>query len=99
MTDNSSKVVKSAVKPPNAGKGRKKGVPNKTTAKIKDMIIQALDNKGGVAYLMNQADENPVAFMSLIAKVLPTQLTGDDGDDIKVAHSIELIGVAANAKD
>lgn len=63
----------------NAGKGRPKGVPNKTTAAIKDMIVQALDKKGGVDYLVTQADENPVAFMGLVGKVLPMQVTGEGG--------------------
>lgn len=60
----------------NAGKGRPRGVPNKTTGAIKDMILQALDRKGGVDYLVEQADENPVAFMGLLGKVMPTQLEG-----------------------
>ena len=60
----------------NAGKGRKAGVPNKTTALLKDMILQALDKKGGVNYLVRQADENPAAFMTLLGKVLPTQIHG-----------------------
>lgn len=61
----------------NAGKGRKKGVPNKTTGAVKDMILQALTNKGGVKYLEKQADSNPTAFMTLVGKVLPLQLSGD----------------------
>lgn len=61
----------------NRGKGRKKGVPNKIPAALKDMILQALNNKGGVEYLEVQADENPVAFLSLVGKVLPLQVDGD----------------------
>lgn len=57
--------------------GRKKGTPNKQTAAIKDMIIQALDKAGGVDYLLSQADENPNAFLTLVGKVLPLQLQGD----------------------
>jgi ATP-dependent DNA helicase DinG len=38
---------------------------------------EALDELGGVVYLVQQAKDNPNAFMSLIAKVLPTQITGD----------------------
>lgn len=79
-----SKVVESARKPPNAGKGRKKGVPNKTTAALKDMILSALDNKGGVEYLERQADENPTAFLSLVGKVLPMTVTGEGGGPLQV---------------
>jgi hypothetical protein len=64
--------------------GRTKGAPNKTTAAIKDMIIQALDGVGGVTYLQEQADKNPAAFMTLIGKVLPMQVTGEDGGPLQV---------------
>ncbi len=59
------------------GKGRPKGVPNKVTTQIKEMIVAALDRKGGVEYLVEQADKNPVAFMGLLAKIIPMQLTGE----------------------
>lgn len=62
------------------GPGRPKGTPNKTTALIKDAIIQAATDAGGeggmVGYLTLQAQENPGPFMSLLGKVLPTQVEG-----------------------
>jgi len=58
----------------NRGKGRPKGARNKVTTAVKDMILQALDNKGGVDYLEKQADENPTAFLTLIGKVIPLDL-------------------------
>ena len=71
-------------KPPNAGKGRQKGVPNKTTALLKDAILQAASQAGGegglVGYLQLQAIENPGPFMSLLGKVLPTQVEGPAKD-------------------
>ena len=70
--------------------GRAKGTPNKTTAALKDMILQALDQKGGAAYLVRQADENPAAFMTLLGKVLPMQVVGDP--DQPLITRIELIG-------
>lgn len=76
----------------NAGKGRPKGVPNKNTAALKDMILQALNDKGGVEYLAKQATENPTAFMTLIGKVLPMQLAGS-GDNGEIVHRIILEGV------
>lgn len=64
------------VKPPNAGKGRVKGTPNKITKALKDMILGALDDAGGQAYLAKQAEANPAAFMTLVGKVLPLQIEG-----------------------
>lgn len=58
-------------KPPNAGKGRVKGVPNKVTGAVKDMVRDALEGAGGVAYLIAQAEANPTAFMSLVGKLVP----------------------------
>lgn len=60
--------------------GRPKGSPNKTTAAVKDMILQALNEAhkdGGVAYLKQQADKNPTAFLTLVGKVIPLQVGGD----------------------
>lgn len=88
--EKSSKVVLTANrKPPNAGMGRKKGVPNKTTALLKDAILKAAEQAGNrvgkdgmVSYLAQQAEENPGPFMSLLGKVLPMQVegTGKDGE-------------------
>ncbi|SEJ99935.1 hypothetical protein SAMN03159494_04250 [Achromobacter sp. NFACC18-2] len=50
------------------------------------MILEALDRKGGADYLVTQAEENPKAFLSLLGRVLPLQVTGDGGGP--VGHSI-----------
>ena len=71
-------------RPPNAGKGRKAGVPNKTTAAVKEMVLTALSNVGGVSYLEDQADKNPTAFLTLVGKILPTELTGGNGGPLQV---------------
>lgn len=65
---------------PGAGPGRPKGVPNKTTQALKDMILSALDKSGGVKYLMEQAQTNPNAFLSLVGKVLPMTVLGGGED-------------------
>jgi hypothetical protein len=82
--NDSSKVEESTEKklPPNAGKGRQKGVPNKMTAEVKQMILDALEQAGGVGYLAEKAETHPQAFMALIGKVLPLQLSGEDGGPI-----------------
>lgn len=62
--------------------GRKVGTPNKLTAALKDLILQALANKGGVSYLERQAENNPVAFMTLVGRVLPLQVKQDGTDPL-----------------
>ena len=61
--------------------GRSKGTPNRTTALLKDAILQAAEQAGGeggvVGYLTAQAADNPGPFMALLGKVLPLQLQGD----------------------
>jgi hypothetical protein len=58
------------------GPGRPKGSANKLTADIKQMLMEALDESGGKDYFVEQAKKNPAAFMTLIGKVLPTQVSG-----------------------
>ena len=64
--------------PPNAGKGRPPGIPNKATKALKEMILGALDQAGGEAYLLECARDPKLAgpFLSLVGKVLPTTLQG-----------------------
>lgn len=63
--------------------GRKKGVQNKITRELKDMILGALDAVGGQEYLERRAKDSPNAFMTLVGKVLPLQVTGKDGGAIQ----------------
>lgn len=83
------KVTKSARKPPAKG-GSRKGVPNKNTGAIKDMILQALNGVGGVDYLERRANDPKTAsaFLTLVGKVLPTQLIGSGPDG---EHKITVI--------
>lgn len=71
----------------NAGKGRVKGSQNKFTKQVKEMILGALDDVGGQAYLAEQAVENPTAFMTLLGKVLPMQVNGP-GEQGEHLHKI-----------
>lgn len=67
--------------------GNKRG-PSKATALLKDSILQAAEAAGGkggtVAYLTQQAIENPGPFMALLGKVLPTQVIGDADNPVLV---------------
>lgn len=75
----------------NAGKGRPKGSPNKVTADVKAMILAALDKAGGTAYLLQQAQTNPNAFLTLVGKVLPMTVAGDPSNPLAVVTRIELV--------
>lgn len=87
MSNITSTAFKKGEKRPNQGK---RG-PSKTPAAIKDMILTALSNAGGAEYLERRANDprTAAAFLGLVGKVLPTQVTGADGGAIKA--SLEVI--------
>lgn len=70
-----------------SGPGRPKGVTNKATAQLKDMILSALDESGGVDYLVARANDpkTAAAFLSLIGKVLPMQIAGDPDNPVGIS--------------
>lgn len=86
-----SKVVKSATKrsPPAAGKGRVKGSLNKTTKSAKEAIALAAEKLGGADRLVEWAQSDPanerVFWGTIYPKLLPLQVTGEDGRAIKVS--------------
>ena len=75
--------------------GKPKGAVSKNTKEIKDMILAALHESGGVDYLVARANDprTASAFLGLVGKVLPMQLTGEDGDAIKTVTRIELVAL------
>ncbi len=74
--------------------GRVKGTPNKLTRDVKEMILGALnagarDQEGragasGQAWLQEQMDANPTAFLTLLGKVLPLQVSGEGGGPVVI---------------
>jgi hypothetical protein len=66
------------------GAGRKPGAPNKLNADIKEMVLGALEDVGGRGYLAARALDTPASFLALLGKILPTQLTGENGAPIAV---------------
>lgn len=72
-----------------SGPGRPKGATNKTTAQLKEMILAALDNAGGVEYLERKANDprTASAFLTLIGKVLPMTVQGP-GENGELVFSV-----------
>lgn len=81
MTDQAAPVKR---RPPAAGMGRKKGVPNTITRDVKEMVLVALHHAGGAEYLCMQAYDNPKAFLTLVGRVLPMQVVGDGGGPVQL---------------
>jgi len=69
--------------------GRQPGSVNKLNADLKAMILGALAGAGGQDYLQRQAELNPGAFMTLIGKVLPMQITGEGGGPVWVITGVD----------
>ncbi len=64
--------------------GRPKGSLDKGNAAIRDLIVDALHGVGGVDYLQGVAQSHPAAFLSLIGKVMPTQIVGDPENPLRI---------------
>lgn len=60
-----------------AGPGRPRGSKNEVKQSVAVMIQTALEKAhtdGGVGYLVEQAEKNPKAFMTLVGKLVPRQV-------------------------
>lgn len=70
------------------GAGRPAGSLDKGNKLIREMVVQALEDAGGVTYLAERAKDprTASAFLALIGKVMPVQVTGEDGGAVK--HSL-----------
>ena len=75
-------------KPPAAGKGRVKGTPNKVTRELKEMILGALDQAGGIEYLAQRAIDTPGPFLALVGKVLPMTIAGDAKSPLQISWPV-----------
>jgi hypothetical protein len=74
--------------------GRRKGTSNKSTALVREAILAVFsdlqDGGGGEnGHLLQWAGANPTDFYKLAAKLLPLQVTGDNGGP--VVSRIELV--------
>ena len=80
---------------PNLKGGSRAGIPNKSTAALKDMILGALEASGGVKYLTERANDprTASAFLTLVGKVLPLQVQGDKDNPLQTVTRIEIVAL------
>jgi hypothetical protein len=88
----SASVRKTANNLPGPGPGRPKGLPNKTTATLKEAILKAAQSVGEdgngkdglTGYLVRVAKQDVKAFSGLLGKVLPLQVTGEGDGALQI---------------
>lgn len=80
---------------PNRG-GRKKGVPNKVTQNIRDTILQAFHEAGGITYLRNVAELDPKTFLALVSKVVPSMTQANVSGSVRIVVET---GIPASPED
>jgi hypothetical protein len=68
--------------PGNPGKPR--GAVNKVSRDLREMVRVALDEAGGVEYLVRQAHANPTAFLALVGRLIPRDVKVEA--DLQVDH-------------
>ena len=76
--------------------GREKGTPNKSTSAIREAMLAVFEELqaragGDNAHFLKWAQGNSTDFYKLTSKLLPLQVSGEDGGP--VITRIELVGV------
>ncbi|WP_455476316.1 hypothetical protein [Bartonella sp. B17] len=95
-------MVKNEQRLPFRKKGRPKGSSNKTTKRFNEALLTAAKQAGSqygedglVSYLQYHALNNPVPFFSLLAKVLPLQVTTEAEGKVKTISRVEIVPVVS----
>lgn len=54
--------------------GRPKGSKNKTPLAVKKAVYEAFEKAGGAAYLADLAQKDPRTFVTLLTKLIPSEV-------------------------
>jgi hypothetical protein len=63
---------------------RTKGSANTLKVTARDAVWKVFHELGGVQHMKRWATENPSEFYKLYARLVPTQVTGEDGGPVKI---------------
>lgn len=67
-----------------AGSGRKPGTPNRTTRAVREALVAAFDELGGVEYLVKLGRDEPATFARLLARLVPNEVAARvEGGEIR----------------
>lgn len=65
--------------------GRAAGTPNRSTAAVKDALVEAFDALGGVDYLVDLGRTDPPTFAGLLKTIIPREIAA------RIESEIELV--------
>jgi hypothetical protein len=71
--------------------GSRRGKPNKATASIKEALLLAFNELGGVPALVKWGKDNPTEFYKQCTKLIPVEVTGKGGSDLVQAVRIIIV--------
>lgn len=71
--------------------GRSKGTPNKLSSGAKANIEAVFQKIGGQAEMAKWAKDNQTEFYKLYARLLPHQVTGENGGPIQTAIEVSFV--------
>ena len=63
------------------GGGSRKGVPNKTTATVRENVLAVFDQIGGQEHMAQWATDNPNEFYKLYGRMAPSDPDAPGGKD------------------
>lgn len=84
--------------PPVKLPGRAKGTPNKISKTMKEAFKEAFEQLGGVPKLVEWAERNPDKFYSLVARLLPVDITSNEQTITPTVVKVNLIAPYAPPK-
>lgn len=87
--------------PPNKGKGRKKGVPNKITRAFKDAVLNVFNKLGGEGHMLVWARENPTEYYKIAARLIPQEarIADQNGNALDNTITVNIVRPVIEAID